>query len=108
MTEITLSIFQWGFRKKYSTHHALIAKTEKAKKLLDKGGTFGAFLIDLSKAFNFMTHDLLAAIFHALNVDMNVVNLIFSYLTERKQGFKINSSFSSYLEIFQDVLQGQF
>ena len=108
MTENALSIFQCGFRKKYSTQHALIAMTEKARKLLDKGGTFGAFLADLSKAFNFMTHDLLVAIFHALNFDMNLLNLILNYLTERKQRVKINSSFSSYLDIFQDVLQGQF
>ena len=32
MTENALSIFQCGFRKKYSTQHALIAMIEKAKK----------------------------------------------------------------------------
>ena len=74
---------------------------EKAKKILDKGGTFGALLTDLSKAFDCMTHDLLTAKLHALNFDMNALNLIFDYLTERKQRVKINSSFSSYLDIFQ-------
>ena len=105
MTENALSIFQCGFRKKYSTHHALIAMTEKAKKLLDKGGTFGTLLTDLSKAFYCMTHDLLIAKLHALNFDMNALNLIFDYLTGRKQRVKINSSFSSYLEMFQGVPQ---
>ena len=37
---------------------------------------------------------------------MNALNLIFDYLTGRKQRVKINSSFSSYLDIFQGVLQG--
>ena len=37
---------------------------------------------------------------------MNAVNLIFDYLTGRKQRGKINSSFISYLDIFQGVLQG--
>ena len=37
MTENALSIFQCGFRKKYSTQHALIATIEKARKILDKG-----------------------------------------------------------------------
>ena len=32
--------------------------------------------------------------------------LIFDYLTDRKQIVKINSSFSSYLDIFQSVPQG--
>ena len=96
MTENTLSIFQCGFRKKYSTQHALIAMTEKTKKTIDKGGTFGALLTDLSKAFDCMTRDAL---------DMNALNLIFDYLTGRKQQVKINSSFSSYLDIFQGVPQ---
>ena len=106
MTENALSIFQCGFRKKYSTQHALIAMIEKARKILDKGGTFGALLTDLSKAFDCMTHDLLIAKLHAPNFDMKVLNLIFDYLTGRKQRIKINSSFSSYLNIFQGVPQG--
>ena len=106
VTENALSIFQCCFRKKYSTQHALIAMIEKAKKILDKGGTFGALLTDLSKAFDCMTHDLLIVKLHALNFDMNVLNLIFDYLTGRKQRVKINSSFSSYLDIFQGVPQG--
>ena len=36
MTENPLSIFQCGFRKKYSTQHALIAMIEMAKKPLIK------------------------------------------------------------------------
>ena len=106
MTENALSIFQCGFHKKYSTQRALIAMIEKARKILDKGGTFGALLTDLSKAFDCMTHDLLIAKLHALNFDMNALNLIFDYLTERKQRVKINSSFTSYLDIFQGVPEG--
>ena len=106
MTENALSIFQCGCRKKYSTQHALIAMIQKVKKTIDKGGTFGALLTDLSKTFDCMTHDLLIAKLHALNFDMNALNLIFDYLTGRKQRVKINSSFSSYLDIFQGVPQG--
>ena len=84
MAENALSIFQCGLRKKYSTQHAIIAMIEKARKILDKGGTFRAFLTDLSKVFDCITHDLLIAKLHALNFDMNVLNLIFDYLTERK------------------------
>ena len=76
---------------------------EKARKILDKGGTFGAFLTDLSKAFDCMTHDLLIAKLHALNFDMNALNLIFDYLTERKQRVKINSSFISHIWIYFKV-----
>ena len=80
--------------------------SEKAKKIFNKRGTFGALLTDLSKSFDCMTHDLLITKLHALNFDMNALNLIFDYLTGRKQRVKINSSFSSYLDIFQGVSQG--
>ena len=52
-----------------------------------------------------MIHELLIAKLYALNFDMNALNLIFDYLTGRKQRVKINSSFSSYLDISQGVYQ---
>ena len=103
--ENALLIFQCGFRKKDSTQHALRAMIEKARKILEKGGKFGALLTDSSKAFDCVTHDLLIVKLQALNFDMNALNLIFDYLTGRKQRVKINSSFSPYLDIFQGVLQ---
>ena len=66
--------FSAVFAKKYSTQHALIPMIEKARKILDKGGTFGALLTDLSKVFDCMTYDLLIAKLHALNFDMNALN----------------------------------
>ena len=47
---------------------------EKARKILDKSGTFGALLAHLSKVFDFRTHDLLIAKLHALNFNMNALN----------------------------------
>ena len=47
MVENAISIFQCGFRKKYSTQHALIAMIQKARKFFEKSGTFGALLRDL-------------------------------------------------------------
>ena len=55
--------------------------------------------------FDYMTHDLLIANLHGLNFDMNALKVIFDYLTGRKQRVKINSNFSSYLDIFQGVPQ---
>ena len=52
-----------------------------------------------------MTHNLLIAKLDALNFDMNALKLIFDYLTGRKQRVKINSNFSSYLDLFQCVSQ---
>ena len=47
MVENALSILQCGFRKNYTTQHALIAMIEKLRKIHDKGGTFGGLLTDL-------------------------------------------------------------
>ena len=106
MVENTWSIFQCGFRKQHSTQHALIAMTEKARKILGKGGTFVALLTDLSKAFGCMTHYFLIAKLQALNIDINALNLMFGYLTGRKQRLISSSCFSSCLDLFQRVLQG--
>ena len=96
------SLFRCDFRKKYSTQHALIAIIEKARKILDKGRIIGALL---TEAFDCMTHYLFIAKHHALNFDMNALNLIFDHLTGSRQRVKINSSFSSYLNIFQGAPQ---
>ena len=66
---------------------------EKARKILDRRGTFGVFLTDLSKAFYYMTHDLITK-HYILTFDMNALNLIFDHMPGRKRRVKINSSFS--------------
>ena len=77
---------------------------EKATKILNKSGTFGTLLTDLIKVLDCVTNDVFIAKLHAMNFDMNAFNLIFDYLTVRKQRVYFISNFSSYLDIFQGVL----
>ena len=56
---------QCDFRKGYSTQYCLLSMFEKWKSLVDKGKDFGALLIDLSKTFNCLFHELLLAKLHA-------------------------------------------
>ena len=63
--ENILSPYLCGYRKVDSTHHALICLTEKWKKILDKKGFCGAVLLDLSKAFDTIDHELLVTKLHA-------------------------------------------
>ena len=77
-----LSKYQCGFRKIYSTtQHCLLAMLEKWKSALDKGKSFGALLTDLSKAFDCLSHELLAKL-HAYGFSIAILILIHSYLTE--------------------------
>ena len=50
-----------GFREGYSTQHALIRLIEKWRKCLDASGIVGTILMDLSKAYDCLPHDLLIA-----------------------------------------------
>ena len=79
---------------------------EKWRKSIDKGGSFGALLTDLSKAFDCLPHDLLVAKLYAYGFDLKSVTLVHSYLTGRKQRVKIDHIYSSWEEIFFDVPQG--
>ena len=60
-----LSPYLCGYRKGYETQYALLAMIEKWKRCLDKHGYVGAVLMDLSKAFDSINHELLIAKLHA-------------------------------------------
>ena len=104
--ENILSKNQCGFRKGYSVVHCLLPMIEKFRLTLDKGGSFGALLTDLSKAFDCLHHELLIAKLHAYGLSMSSLKLIHSYLTKRKQRVKINDVYSSWTEILFGVPQG--
>ena len=79
---------------------------EKWKRAVDNGKVFGILLTDLSKAFDCISHELLPAKLHAYGFSLSALRLIHSYLKNRKQRTKINSSYSSWEEILFGVPQG--
>ena len=62
--------------------------------------------MDLSKAFDCLSHELLAAKLHAYGFSKNSIRLLQSYLSNRFQRTKINTSFSSWSELLTGVPQG--
>ena len=100
------SKYQCGFRKGFSIQHCLLAMLEKWKSSIDNGTMFGALLTDLSKAFDYLDHELLIAKLNAYGFSLTALKLVHSYLSNRKQLTKINSSYSSWLEIIFGVPQG--
>ena len=91
-----------GFRKQFSTHHALVRLIERWKRCLDKSGVIVGVLMDLSKAYDCIPHDLLIAKLHAYGL---AIKLLHSYLTNRKQRTKISNSFSEWVEILIGIPQ---
>ena len=101
-----LSPYLCGFRKGYNAQHALLRLKKKMNISLDRKENIGLFMMDLSKAFDCIPHDLLVAKLHAYNFDKNCLKLVYSYLKQRKQRVKINSEFSTWKEILNGVPQG--
>ena len=72
---------------------------EKWRESLDRGGFGGAVLMDLSKAFDTISHDLLVAKLHAYGFDETALKFMKSYLSNRWLRTKINSSLSNWAEL---------
>ena len=79
---------------------------ENWKNSVDKGKSFGALLIDLSKSFDCLEHELLTAKLDAYGFTLLALRLIHGYLSNRKQRTKIDDSYSSWSEILFGVPQG--
>ena len=75
-----LSPLLCGYRTGFSAQHVLIALLEKWKISLDKRVFSGAVLMDLSKAFDCLNHDLLIAKLNAYGFSKQSLTLIISYL----------------------------
>ena len=73
---------------------------------MDRKGYGVAILMDLSKAFDTIDHELLIAKLYAYGFDKKSLKLLFSYLSDRWQRTKINSEFSSWSKLLQGVPQG--
>ena len=73
---------------------------------MDQGGICGALFTDLSKAFDCLVRDFLLAKLEAYGFSYEYLKLINSYLTDRKHRTKVNSSYSSFLDLLIGVPQG--
>ena len=63
--------------------------------------------MDLSKAFDTINHDLLLAKLNAYEFDRHSLLLIVSYLKNRLQMTKTNTTLSSWTELLFGVIKGQ-
>ena len=101
-----LSKFLCGYRKGYNPQITMVHMVEKWKMIRDKGGHAGGVLMDLSKAFDTINHELLIAKLHAYGFSLHALELVNSYLSNRWHRTKINGSFSSWALILCGMPQG--
>ena len=94
------------YGKGFSTQYALLSLIERWKKILDEIGFVDAVLMDLSKAFDTLNHELLIAKLIVYGSNNESLKFIRSYFTNRWQRTKINKSFSRWTELLQGVPQG--
>ena len=73
------------------------------KEAVDKNQAFVALMMDLSKAFDCLSHDLLIAKLHAYENDLSSLKLLQDYLSNRWQRIKIDSKSSSWKKISSRV-----
>ena len=105
-TDKILSKFVSAYRKSYSSNHFLLKLIEEWKKSLDDKNIIGAVLMDLSKAFDWIPHDLLVVKLHAYVLSIDAITIIYSYMKRRKQGVKINDTESLFKKLLSGVPQG--
>ena len=104
--ENKLSPLLCGFRSRYSTQHALLNLINKWYSCLDNSGVVGTILMDLSKAFDWLPHELILAKLHGCGVDIKSLKLLQDYVSNRTQRVKLDSTLSSWLKILLGVPQG--
>ena len=73
---------------------------------MTRGGFIGPTLMDLSKAYDCLPHDLLIAKLEAYGLDNGSLKLILDYLSFRKQRTKVDSAYSKWLKIRRGIPQG--
>ena len=102
-----LSPYLCGYRKGYNCQYALLCMIEQWKMSLDNNGLAAGIMMDLSKAFDTINHELLIAKLHAYGFNVDSLEKILDYLTDPWQRTKINTPFfSSWSELLSGMPQG--
>ena len=103
--EPKLSKYIAGFRARHNTQHALLKMLETWYAMLNKGNKVGAIIMDLSKKFDTLNHNLLFCKLKTYEFNKNALTLILSYFTNRHQRTTVGDKFSKWQKISTGVPQ---
>jgi hypothetical protein len=105
-TNQRLSVHQSGIKTWHSTETSLIHSTDSILKAIDQRKVTAVILFDLSKAFDRINHNKLLAKLEDVGVSSTSLAWFESYLSERYQAVRINSTLSEKLPVVSGVPQG--
>ena len=91
--------YQYGFREKHSTDHALIEIMDGIKIAIDGKKLAGGIFVDLKKAFDTVNHKILLEKLKHAGIRGRPNKLIESYLTNRFQFVQTNNVKSTLMPI---------
>ena len=104
--EPILSQFVSAHRKHFSTQHVLLHLIEEWRQGLDNNKIVRAVLMDLPKAFDCLSHDLIIAKVAAYGLGDGASQIIYLYLKNRKQSVKVKGVISLLKVMLAGVPQG--
>ena len=104
--EDLLSKFQFGYRPQRSTTQAAILLTDDIRREVDEGNLVGTVFIDLSKAFDSLSHAVLLTKLEAYGIKGNELHWFTDYLFSRQQYVSMGATKSSIEPVFCEVPQG--
>ena len=100
------NLYLSAFRPGYGCQNMLLRIIEDWKQALDDNKYIAAILMDLSKAFDCLPHELRLLKLKTYGLSDSAVKLIQSYLSNREQCVKLGSVKSDFRSILKGVPQG--
>ena len=97
---------QFGFRKNHSTEYAAIKLVDHISNEMESGKTPATLFIDLSKAFDTLSFDILLQKLNYYDIAGDSLKLLVNYLRNRKQYVVFNNHNSEITDIRCGVPQG--
>ena len=101
-----LTPLQFGFRSKDSAQDAILYFIETIQHEIEIRNIVNAVLLDLSKAFDSLSHQILLKKLQSLQFSPSATQIVESFLTGRLQQVILNGVLSEWIELTQGVPQG--
>lgn len=97
---------QSGFRAKYSCTTALLTITDDILRAIDRKELVFLVLLDFTKAFDRIKHNLLLAILQYIGFSRSAILLLTNYFQGRQQAVLVDKISSNFIDIQNGVPQG--